>query len=56
MLQHESFKYTESHWCLILGDNRCVEYTAFWQIGMVDEEQLNEDYNMFLSEFFFKKS
>lgn len=36
---------TESPWCLILGENRCVEYTAFWQVGMTDEEQLNEDRN-----------
>jgi hypothetical protein len=45
MLQHESFEYTKSPWCLILEDNRCVGYTAFWCVGMVDEEQLNENKN-----------
>lgn len=37
IVQHESFQDTESLWCLILGDNRCVQYTAFWQIWMVDK-------------------
>ena len=35
--------YTEPHWCLVLGDNRCVKNLAFWDVGIVDEEQLNDD-------------
>ena len=37
------FIYAEPNWYLILGDNRCVEHIAFWLIGIVDKEQLNED-------------
>lgn len=35
--------YTEPHWLLIMGDNRYVEHLAFWDVGIVDEEQLNDN-------------
>lgn len=38
IMQHVSFEYTESPWHLIVRDNRCVKYIAFWNVGMADEE------------------